>query len=119
MSACDARDANLREILPVPALAPRVLTAPLLEHDDPGRVRLLDQLGGDGRSVDERRAELDVVAVADEQNLFEFDLAPGVSGKLFDGQDIVLGDAVLLAARLDDSVHGICLFPRFTSALGL
>ena len=53
-------------------------------------------------------------ALADHQHVCEFDFCSGVPVELFDRQNVVFGDTILLAARLDDSEHD-CLFPRFAA----
>ena len=46
------------------------------------------------------------VVAADHEDFGELDLGAGVAGDLLDGDDVVSSNTVLLAARLDDSVHG-------------
>ena len=70
-----------------------------------GAAALLDHLGDDLGARDDRRCRPWVAAAADHQHLGELDLGAGVAGDLLDGQDLVGGHAVLLAAGLDDSVH--------------
>ena len=65
----------------------------------------LDELGDDLGAGNERAAEFGFVA-ADHEDFGELDLGAGVAGDLFDGDDVVSSNTVLLAARLDDSVHG-------------
>ena len=66
---------------------------------------LLDDFGGDGGAGHERRADRRLVAVADGQHLREFDDVAGVAGELLDLQEVIGGDAILLAARFDDCEH--------------
>src|SRR5258708_18679320 len=54
---------------------------------------------------DERRADLQVVAFADEQNLVERDRRADFRGQRLDAHLGARLDAVLLAARLDHCVH--------------
>src|SRR5262247_3409897 len=101
------------------ALAARVLAPALLEGDELGAAGLLDHLGRHLGAGDQRAAELGSArAAADHQNFGEFELAVLAPVELLDGEDVVLGDAVLLAACLDDSVHGFASF-RALCALGL
>src|SRR5690606_21440138 len=103
--ADDAGDANLDQVLTVAALAAGILAAALLEGDDLRAAGMLDQLGNDLGAGYERRPDLGAVA-ADHQDLGELDLRAGVASNFLDGDDVVGSDAVLLAARLYDSVHG-------------
>lgn len=68
---------------------------------------LIDDLGLDRGSGYVRRAKGDLVAVHDEEDIAESGLFAGFDSELLDTQDVSLGDAVLLAAGLDDCVgHG-------------
>lgn len=68
---------------------------------------LVDNLGLDAGSRDERGTKIDLVTVHDEQDVAEGGLFAGFDIKFLDTQDVSLGDAVLFAAGLDDCVgHG-------------
>src|SRR5437660_7629905 len=89
------------------ALAPRVLPAALLERDRLVAADLLDDLAGDERAGHHRAAHQDVVA-AHHQHLGELDDVAELALDLLDGDPLIGGDPVLLAARLDDCEHRSC-----------
>ena len=82
-----------------------VLAALLLENHDLRAAGLLDDLADNSGAVHQRLAGCCLFAFADEQHLVESDLVARFSFQLFDNQNVVLRDLVLLAACLDDSVH--------------
>jgi len=86
-------------------LAARILAAALLESDDGAVLALLDDLGGNRGAIDERRAERDVLALAMGQHLADLDDFADLGLELLDLEQIVGGNAVLLAARFDDCEH--------------
>jgi len=49
-------------------------------------------------------------AIADHQHFGEFDAAAGFTRQALDFQNVILGNAILLAARLDDCVHVVSSF---------
>src|SRR5262245_28740406 len=100
----DARDFQLSKRLTVALLAPVVLAAPQLENNDLLGAVLAEDFGAHARTLDEGLADFGGVA-AHEQHLIESQLVARVSGELFDAELLPLGDAVLLATRLDDCVH--------------
>src|SRR3954469_22214293 len=112
----DFRDADQHEILPVTALAPRVLAAALLEGDDLRTPAVADDLGRDARALDHRRAEFRLVA-AQHDDVAELHDRARLALNALDLEDLILGDPVLLAAGFDDCEHRF--FPRSTPALGL
>src|SRR6476620_2287045 len=65
--ASDFRDAQYRLLLAVPFLTTVIVPPFLLEDDDLGRARLLDDGGGDRSAVKQRRAGRDLRAFADHQ----------------------------------------------------
>lgn len=68
---------------------------------------LIDDLGLDRGSGYVRCAKGDLVAIHDEEDIAESGLFAGFDSELLDTQDVSFGDAVLLAAGLDDCVgHG-------------
>src|SRR5262245_49706033 len=113
--ADDVLDANGGFVLAVAPLAPRVLAPPLFESDNFGGASLFDDFGGYLGAGNGGGAELGRVA-AEHQHLAEFDGGASLAGHLFDLEHIVRGDAVLLAAGLNDSVHGNVL--RFAACKG-
>src|SRR5258707_9578872 len=70
----------------------------------------------DGRAGDEGRADLDRVALADQQQLIEGHRRADVRRQRFDAQLGAGLNAVLLPAGLDDCVHWIYL-PRLPKIL--
>ena len=93
-------------MLAVSLFAARVLAAPLFEGNDFRSAGLVDELGSHFGAAHKWRADFDLVAVADHQDVREFDGGARFACKALDCEKIVLGDAILLAARFDDSVHG-------------
>src|SRR5207237_6754714 len=81
------------------------------EAPDLGVLAMRDDLGLDPGPVDERSADLDRIAFADEQDL-EGDLGPDVPFELLDLEEVAFLDAVLLAAGADDCVHRSSLASR-------
>src|SRR5210317_214145 len=61
--------------------------------------------GGDLAAVEVGCADLDVVAIGNQQHLVEFDRPALFAGELLDPDGVALGDPVLLTAAQDDSVH--------------
>ena len=77
------------------------------EGDDLLILELGNHFGLHSCSGHEWCAEGDLVAINDEQDIAEGCFCAGFDSELFDIQDVSLGDAVLLAAGLDDCVgHG-------------
>ena len=75
--------------------------------DDRVEVDVLEALhdARDLAALEQRGAELDVAALADHEDLIEFDSGAEVGGQLLDSDDVAFGDAILLAARRNDRVH--------------
>src|SRR5207248_7288236 len=92
-------------VLAMAVLAPVILPPLFLENDDLVGAALLDQGGADRSAIKQRRAGRDLSAVADHQHLAELDRSAGFAGELLDGDHIVLGDRVLLAAGADHCKH--------------
>ena len=86
-------------------LAARILAAALLESDDRAVLALLDDFGGDQSAIDERRAERDILALAMREHVADLDDIADIGFDFFDLQEIVGGDAILLAARFNDCEH--------------
>ena len=86
------------------ALAARVLPPPLLEGDDLGSARLIDDFARHRGAGDGRAADLDILA-AEQQHLAELDDLAALALHLADRDDVLGGDPVLLPAGLDDCEH--------------
>src|SRR5271167_4796860 len=91
--------------LAMPFFTPVIVPPLLLEDDDFGRPRLLDNGGADRRAVEKRGAGRDLGPFADHQHLAELDHGARLGREPFDRDDIVLGDLVLFAAGADDCEH--------------
>src|SRR5258706_7451596 len=101
----DVVDADLGVRLPVALRLLMVLAAAQLEdlHLVAAAVREHGRL--DLGAGNERRADLDAVALADEQYLVEGNGGADLGRDRFDTELLAGGDAILLAAGLDDCVH--------------
>src|SRR5262249_543578 len=102
--ALDVLDQHRRVLLAMTGLAAIALAAAVLVDE-----QLLAQLvgmdhAGDFGASDARLADLHLLAIGDEQHR-EGDLGTLVSADLLDAQALALGDAVLFASGLDNSVH--------------
>src|SRR5215471_14930703 len=105
VAAPDLVNAQDGQVLAMTLLATIVVPPFLLENDDLGRPRLLDDRGVDSRATEQRRAGRNVSALADHQHLSEFDSRTGLRRELLDRDDVVLGDLVLLPAGADHCEH--------------
>ncbi len=102
----DVGDAQDRQVLAVALLDPAPGLGLVLESDDLVAARGADDLGLDGRTVDDGCADGGFGPVGDEEHPVQRD---GLAG--FDVEQLNLEhgadlDAVLLPAGLDDCVHG-------------
>ena len=88
-------------------LAPVIMPPLFLEDDDLSRPALLNDSRADHRTRDQRRAGRNLGALAQHQHLGELDGVAGLAREPFDGDQIVLGDLVLLAAGSDHCKHNI------------
>ena len=82
-----------------------ILAAALLEGENLAGAALIDDFGDDHGAVHEGRADGGGFAFADHENFGEFDGSAGVALEAFDGENVVGGNAVLLATGLDDCEH--------------
>src|SRR5262245_27667664 len=101
----DIGDAPHRLGLPVAALAAIVVAAVLLEDQNLVGQGLVEHLGHDRSALHQRRADLEVGIFAHHQDFVERHVGAGFDFQLLDQNDVVLGDLVLLAARLDHCEH--------------
>src|ERR1051326_3480691 len=109
-SARSALGADLGDLqhglmLAMTVLAPVILPPLLLEDDDLVGTTVLDKGRAHRRAGEERRAGRDIGPVADQQHFAEFDRRARLAVELLDGDHIVLGDRVLLAAGADHCKH--------------
>src|SRR4051812_2033820 len=88
----------------MPALAARILPAALLERDDLRPAALLHHLGRDRGAFHRRGPEGDDVAT-NHQNLTKLDGLTRLARDLLNLQQVLGGDAILLATGLDDCEH--------------
>src|SRR5262245_14991561 len=75
--------------------------------DDPHLVALAVPLQrrDDFAAAQVRRADLDVLALTDEQDLIELDVRTGFGGQLLDPQNRAFAHAILLTTRGNYGVH--------------
>src|SRR5688572_13019587 len=102
----DADDLDFSVVLPVAVRFAIVLAAAHLEHMHCLAAPAAHDVRRHRRAADERRTQRDVLAVREEQHLVEHDLGPDVCRYLFYFQFFTGGHAILLAAGLDDRIHG-------------
>src|SRR6201996_9579733 len=99
--AGDVGDAQNGQLLAMTLLTAIILPALLLEDDDLVGASLFEHGRGDGGASHDGRADL----VTDHQNLVERNGLAGFTRELFDADDVVGGNLILLAAGLDDCEH--------------
>jgi len=92
-------------MLAVAMLALGVLTAALDERDGLPRAALADDFSGHDSAGYKRRADLGAGTLANNEDFCEFDLGTGFAFQLFDLDDVVCSNLVLLTAGLDDCEH--------------
>src|ERR1700730_9538199 len=103
----DLSDPQQGLILAVAVLAPVIVPPLLLEDDDLVGAALLDQGGADRGVSQQGCAGRYGGAVADHQHLGELDRRARLAGELLDGDHVVRGDLVLLAAGADHCKHDL------------
>src|SRR6185312_1480636 len=102
----DAGNLDFGELLPM-VLLPQIVLAAAELHDRHLRTLAVTNHGRDDLpALQQRLAELDAGALADEQNLAELDRCAGFRVQFLDAQHLVLGHTILLAAGGDGCVHG-------------
>ena len=97
---------DIAVVLAMAARALGILAAALLERDDLGAAGLLDDLGGDGGTGHDGRADGHAGVGTDGQHFVESDGGAVFDFELLDFERFVDGDFVLLAAGLDHCEHG-------------
>src|SRR6266851_712130 len=108
LAGLDAGDAQHGERLAMPVLAAVVVPPLLLEDDHLVAADLLDHLGRDGRAAG---AALGIGALADHEHAVEGHLGARLAGELLDGDQVVLGNFVLLAAGASGPRFGLVSAP--------
>jgi len=106
----DLGDLERSQTLAMAVAAPIMMAAALLENDDGVAALLAQDLRGNRHAGQKRTADLDTFIARQQKNLAKLDDVPWRTGNFLYGYDIVGGDAVLLAARLDDCVHDDSFF---------
>src|SRR5690606_2152885 len=102
----DLRDEDLGVRLAMPLGLAIVLAPAHLEDADLVVTTLRNHRCRNRRPVHERRADRELVAVADREDLVDRDFRPDVRRYLFYFQFLAGGDTILLAAGFYDRVHG-------------
>ena len=90
----------------MPPGPPKLFRSLLFEDDDLLALEILEHQPKDHGVVQNGRADVDLLAVLDEEDPVEMGFPPRREIEFLDGQDIAFFDAVLLAARHDHCVHG-------------
>src|SRR5688572_27906287 len=103
--AADARDLDFRERLTMTEDALVVLAAPELDDRDLVFSALRYDLRLDLAALQQRRADLDLGAFADEQDVLERDGVADGGVELLDADTLALTGAVLLTASPENGIH--------------
>src|ERR1700730_8665671 len=109
----DLGDPNQREFLAMPALAPRILAASLLEGNDLRAAHMIQHLSANCGTRHRGGAKRGFVAT-NHQNFSKFHNRAGLGFEPVDPEHVRGDDAILLAARFDDREHlfGPCVRVR-------
>lgn len=89
------------------ALAQVVLAAAELDDDFLLALAVALHGRGDLAATEQRRADLDLIALAHQQHLVEFDIGADIGCQLLDAQNGAFADAILLTTRGNDGVHDL------------
>src|SRR5581483_10098950 len=100
----DAGDLHFQLRLTMADLLVIALAALVLDGVDLGPADGADDVGGDARPADQRRADLGLAFAGDEQHAVEGQVL-GVAGLAVDANHIAAGHLVLPAAFFNDRVH--------------
>src|SRR6185436_5491708 len=100
----DFRNPDQDVVLPVAALAPRILAPPLLEGDDLRTAAVLDDLGRNARARNGRLADFRLVA-AQHDDFADLHNRARLAFHALNLEELVFDDTVLLAAGFDDCEH--------------
>src|SRR5690606_14798986 len=106
-SGLDTGDFDLGEPLTVALTLHVVLTTAELDDPDLVVTALGDHLGGHLGTFHDRRTDLHVITVADQQHAVDGEAFAGGDFQFFDFQEFAFGDLVLLTTGNDYSVHVI------------
>ena len=105
-------DAQLGQVLAVAVASPVVVAAALLEDDDAIAANVTHDLRCDAGAGDQRVADFDATLTGDHQHLAQLDDVARGAMKLLDPEEVIGGDAVLLAAGFHDCIHFFFLVSR-------
>src|SRR5262245_34847099 len=108
----DARDLDFRERLAMTLGTPVVLAAAEFDDDDFVLAALRDDLLLDLAAGYERRADFDLRAFADEEDLIEGHGIADGRVELLDADSLALTRAVLLTASTENGIHDEVLLRR-------
>ena len=106
--AADAGDFYFGVELPMRALAQIVLAPLELDDVDFLRLTLAQDLAADATARQQRIADLDVSALADQEDLVERDRGALVGLDFLEAQDVTFCRAVLFAAGAKNRIHRVC-----------
>src|SRR4029079_430802 len=104
LSERDVADLDFSEALTVTLLLRVVLTSLHLEDDDLLVPAVLDDLAGNGRTLERRNADESLVAIGAEDHVVERDLGSRVARKAWNSNCLARLGAILLATGADDCV---------------
>ena len=93
------------QVLTVAHSAAVVLAALFLEDDDFFAATLIEDRGCNTRAVNQWRTHCRNLTVVEHQHLIKLNLVTSQSGEPFDDNNVVFGNAILLAAGFDDCIH--------------
>ena len=112
----DGRDLQLRQVLTVAVAAAVMLAAALLEDDEAGATGMAHHFGLHDRAGQQGAADLHTGIGSHHQHFLEVDRGAGFGFQALDSDDVIGGNAVLLAAGLDDCEH--FFFLRVSAPIG-
>src|SRR5579885_147681 len=104
-SGDDLGDFHFGVILPVPLFLVVMLAPAMLDDADLVAAAAAGDLGLDAGAGHRRRAELEGLAIGDQQHLVELHRSADFGVQALHAQRFAGGDAILLATGLDDGVH--------------
>jgi hypothetical protein len=103
--AGNGRNLDFGEVLPMPVMTLIVLAPLEFDHFDFLSPTLGENSAGHFATIDQRGTHFDFRALADQENLVEFDRVSHLGVETLDAQPVALTGAVLLAAGSKYCVH--------------